>query len=88
MSFGTPEVLVRFSAKDREGNEYLLTQYTMVTHSGTISDSHQADAGEQGNRVLYIVTEDRRLVLRTAKGKYKISTPAETLLFSDDPQAP
>ena len=85
---GNPELLARFPAKDREGNEYLLSLYTMVTHGGATTDSAEGVASDQANRVSYILTEDRELVLRIAKGKYKISDSRETLLFSDDPQAP
>ena len=91
---GNPELLARFPAKDREGNEYLLSLYTMVTrsalvtHGGATTDSPEGVASDQANRVSYILTEDRELVLRIAKGKYKISDSRETLLFSDDPQAP
>ncbi|QDV22886.1 hypothetical protein [Aureliella helgolandensis] len=91
---GTPEMHGRFPAKDREGNEYLLSLYTMVTHSTLVTETDattdlpQGAAIDQENRVLYILTEDRQLVLRLAKGKYKISGLIDTLLYSDDPQAP
>ena len=86
MDYGTPELLVRFLAKDRNGSKYVLTQYAISTQSDA-SNPNQADDLRR-KRSLYILTEDRQLVARIAKGHYEICNMAGTQLFSDAPDAP
>ncbi|QDV23873.1 hypothetical protein [Aureliella helgolandensis] len=79
MATSTPELIARFSARDENGNEYVLMQYVMVTQSGS----------NPPTRTEYILTDDRRLVRWIAEGEYRLGDQdEETKLFSNDPQAP
>ena len=88
MEYGTPELLVRFTAKDRNGREYRLTQYAMSPRENAPSAGADQRGQDHAQRTLYILTEDRQLVIRLGKGSYEICNEAATQLFSDAVDAP